>query len=95
MALVRWAQRSWGIGKNTGSRRTLIFAILPAIPTLVARWAKHFWPDLVPPEVFIVGGVLMFAFVIGHLLRFFLRTPSVTLDVLCASISAYVMLGLI
>jgi len=78
-----------------GRRRALIIAILLAIPTLAARWINHFRPDLVPPEAFLVGGLLVFIFVVGHILHFVLRAPSVTLEVLCASISAYVILGLI
>src|SRR4051794_25474118 len=76
-------------------RRTLVVAILLAIPTLAARWANHFRPDLVPPRVFLIGGLLVFTFVVAHLLRFVLRAPSVTPEVLCASISAYLMLGFI
>jgi hypothetical protein len=78
-----------------GSQRTLIVALLLALPTLAARWANHFRPDLVPAGVFLIGGLLMFIFVVAHLLRFVLRAPSVTSEVLCASISAYLMLGLI
>jgi hypothetical protein len=37
----------------------------------------------------------LIAFVVVNLLRFVLRAPSVNLEVLCASISAYLMLGLI
>jgi len=78
-----------------GSRRTLIVALLLAVPTLAAKWANHFRPDLVPAGVFLIGGLLMFIFVVAQLLRFVLRAPSVTTEVLCASISAYLMLGLI
>src|SRR6266513_2603408 len=77
-----------------GRRRTLIVALLLAVPTLAARWANYFRPDLVPAGVFLIGGLLMFTFVVAHLLRFVLRAPSVTTEVLCASISAYLMLGL-
>jgi hypothetical protein len=76
-------------------RRTLVIAIWLAIPTLVARWFNHFRPDLVPPGVFLIGGLLLFIFVVAQLLRFVLRAPSVTAEVLCASIAAYLMLGLI
>ena len=76
-------------------RRTLVIAILLAIPTFATRWANHFRPDLVPTRVFLVGGLLLFIFVVVQLLRFVLRAPSVTADVLCASIAAYLMLGLI
>jgi voltage-gated potassium channel len=77
-----------------GSPRTLVIALFLGIPTLAARWISHFRPDLVPPEAFLVGGLLLIIFVVGNLLRFVLRAPSVDVDVLCASISAYLMLGL-
>jgi hypothetical protein len=38
--------------------------------------------------------LLLIAFVVASLLRFVLRAPSVNTDVLCASISAYLMLGI-
>jgi hypothetical protein len=76
-------------------RSTLVIAILLAVPTLAARWANHFRPDLVPIGIFIIGALVMFIFVVAHLLRFVLRAPSVTTEVLCASISAYLMLGMI
>lgn len=76
-------------------RRTLIVALLLAVPTLAARWANYFRPDLVPAGLFLIGGLLMFIFVVAQLLRFVLHAPSVTTEVLCASISAYLMLGLI
>src|SRR5262249_15569065 len=66
-------------------RSTLVIALLLAVPTLAARWANHFWPDLVPPRVFLIGGLVLFIFVVAHLLRFVLRAPSVTIEVLCAS----------
>jgi hypothetical protein len=76
-------------------RSTLVIAILLAVPTVAARWANHFWPDLVRPGIFLIGALVMFIFVVAHLLRFVLRAPSVTIEVLCASISAYIILGLI
>ena len=60
----------------------------------LGRWINHFRPDLIPPAVFLVAGLILIAFVIGNLLRFVLRAPSVNIEVLCASISAYLMLGL-
>jgi hypothetical protein len=50
---------------------------------------------LVPPPIFLVAGLLLVAFVVVNLLGFVLRAPSVNAEVLCASISAYLMLGLI
>jgi hypothetical protein len=45
--------------------------------------------------VFLVAGLALIAFVVANLLRFVLRAPSVNTEVLCASISAYLMLGLL
>src|SRR6478736_4670675 len=70
-------------------------ALVLAIPAIVGRWISHFRPDLVPPPVFLVAGLALIAFVVANLLRFVLRAPSVNADVLCASISAYLMLGLL
>ena len=76
-------------------RRTLVVALLLAIPAVGGRWINHFWPGLLPPAVFLVATLVLIAFVVAHLLHFVLSAPSVDTEVLCASISAYVMLGLI
>jgi len=76
-------------------RSTLIIALVLAIPALVGRWINYFRPDLVPPAVFLTAGLALIAFVVANLLRFILRAPSVNADVLCASISAYLMLGVL
>ena len=73
---------------------TLVVAVLLMIPAIAGRWINHFRPDLVPPAVFLVSGLVLVAFVVVNLLRFVLRAPSVNTEVLCASISAYLMLGL-
>jgi hypothetical protein len=75
-------------------KRILVIAIVLAIPAIAGRWINHFRPDLIPPAVFLVAGLILIAFVVGNLLRFVLRAPSVNTEVLCASISAYLMLGL-
>ena len=75
-------------------KRVLVIALVLAIPAIAGRWINHFRPDLVPSPVFLVAGLILIAFVVGNLLRFVLRAPSVNTEVLCASISAYLMLGL-
>src|SRR6266702_6960258 len=74
--------------------RVLVIALVLAVPAVGGRWINHFRADLVPPAVFLVAGLVLIIFVVGHLLRFVLRAPSVTTEVFCASISAYLMLGL-
>jgi hypothetical protein len=83
-----------GVVAVADSKRVLVIAIVLAIPAIAGRWINHFRPDLIPPAVFLVAGLLLIAFVVGNLLRFVLRAPSVNTQVLCASISAYLMLGL-
>ena len=83
-----------GVFAVADSKRVLVIAIVLAIPAIAGRWMNHFWPELVPPHVFLTAGLILIAFVVANLLRFVLRAPSVNADVLCASISAYLMLGL-
>ena len=70
-------------------------ALVLAIPAIAGRWINHFRPDLISPPVFLIAGLALIAFVVANLLRFILRAPSVNTEVLCASISAYLMLGLL
>ena len=70
-------------------------ALVLAVPAIAGRWISHFRPDLVPPPVFLTAGLVLIGFVVAALLRFVFRAPSVNSEVLCASISAYVMLGII
>ena len=75
-------------------KSALLIAVVLAIPAIAGRWINHFRPDLVPAPVFLVSGLLLMAFVVLELLRFILRAPLVNTEVLCASISAYLLLGL-
>jgi hypothetical protein len=75
-------------------RRSLVIALVLAIPAIIARWINQLRPDLVHPSVFLVCALVLLAFVIGHLLYFILHAPVVNVEVLCASIAAYLMLGL-
>src|SRR6478736_3941033 len=83
-----------GVVAVANRKRVLVIAIVLAIPAIVGRWINHFRPDLIPPAVFLVSALILIAFVVGNLLRFVFRAPSVNAEVLCASISAYLMLGL-
>jgi hypothetical protein len=83
-----------GVVAVADRKRVLVIAIVLAIPAIAGRWINHFRPDLIPPVVFLVAGLILIAFVVGNLLRFVLRAPSVNTEVLCGSISAYLMLGL-
>jgi len=75
-------------------KRSLAIALVLAIPAITTRWINQLRPGLVHPAVFLVCALALLAFVIGHLLHFILRAPVVNVEVLCASIAAYLMLGL-
>jgi hypothetical protein len=75
-------------------KRSLAIALVLAIPAITTRWINQLRPDLVHPATFLVCALLLLAFVIGHLLHFILRAPVVNVEVLCASVAAYLMLGL-
>ena len=75
-------------------KSVLIVAIILAIPAIGGRWINHLQPDLFPPSIFLSAGLILVGFVVANLLRFVLRAPSVNVEVLCASIAAYLMLGL-
>ena len=83
-----------GVVAVADRKYVLVIALVLAIPAIAGRWINHFRPDLIPPAVFLVAGLILIAFVVGNLLRFVFRAPSVNTEVLCASISAYLMLGL-
>ena len=84
-----------GMVAISGRRAILISAAILALPALAGRWIHDYRPDLLPPEVFLIGGMLFILFVIANLLRFVLEARSVDVQVLCAAISAYLLLGLL
>jgi hypothetical protein len=77
------------------SKYVLVIAVVLVIPAVAGRWINHFRPDLVHPAVFLVCATVLMLFLVVRLLRFILLAPSVTVEVLCASIAAYLMLGLV
>jgi hypothetical protein len=78
-----------------GRRSTLVWGITMAIPALAGKWVNYWRPDLMPPEIFLGIAALFCGFVVRHLLGFILRASRVSLDILCAAIANYVMLGLL
>lgn len=76
-------------------RRMLLVTTLLVLPVLVGKWGHHFRPDLISPAASISCALVFIAFIIANLLRFVLRAQRVNGEVLCASVSAYLMLGLL
>ena len=78
-----------------GGRGMLLLTALLAVPAVLGRWINHLHPDWFPSPVYFICTILFLAFVIFHILGFVLRAPRVNGEVLCASISAYLSLGLL
>ena len=74
-------------------KQVLVVAAVLALPTLLAHWLHHFRPDLIPPEIFLVGAIAVVVLVIASLLRFVMTASAVDMEVLCAGISAYLLLA--
>jgi hypothetical protein len=78
-----------------GRHRLLLVTILLAVPALVGKWLNHLQPRTFSPVIFLVGAIVFLIFIIVNILRFVLRARQVNAEVLCASISVYLMFGLV
>src|SRR5438552_12240063 len=50
-------------------KRVLVIALVLAVPAVGGRWINHFRPNIVPPAVFLVAGLLLFIIVVSHVCR--------------------------
>lgn len=75
--------------------RTFFIALALSIPAVTARWVHHFFPAIIPAEVFPVAGMMLVGYVVYHLLRYILNASRVNRDVLCAGVAAYLTIGLL
>ena len=78
-----------------GRQRTLILAIVLAVPAVAGNWAHHFFPATWLVCVAYAARLSFLAFIVANLLAFILRAPRVNTEVLCAGISIYLLLGVI
>jgi len=79
-----------------GARRgTLLLAMLLLVPGVAARWINHFRPESMPAAVYLTFAVLFLLLVGVEFLRFILRAARVTVQVLEAGISTYLVFGLL
>lgn len=76
-------------------RRTLVAGLLLLVPVMALKWVNHFRPDIVPMPMYIFGNLLFVCFIIYQFMRFILRAPRVDLEVVCAGISVYLLIGLL
>ena len=76
-------------------RGTLVLAVLLVICGLLAKWINYYRPESMSAIVYLVDGMLFLALVAVQFLRFILRAPRVTAQVLQAGISTYLVFGLL
>lgn len=76
-------------------RRTLLLAVLLAVPAIAATWGRYLMGETISPEIAIASALVFASFVAFHLLRFILLAPKVDAEVLCAGIATYLMLALL
>jgi Ion channel len=77
-----------------GRRRTLLLTIVLALPSLAGKWLNHLQPHTFSPVIFLACAAIFLVYIIVQILRFVLRTKHVNAEVLCASISVYLMFGM-
>lgn len=76
-----------------GDWRTLLVSLLLLTLALGGEWTHQLRPGLLSPLIRLVPAMTYFAFVAVLLLRFVLRAPHVDINVLCAGVSGYLLLG--
>ncbi|MBL8799646.1 MAG: two pore domain potassium channel family protein [Planctomycetia bacterium] len=78
-----------------GQRRTLLLAVVLVTPAVTIIWVDHVRPGQLPRPLAMVAAIGFVGFVAAHLLRFILRAPQVTGEVLCAGVAVYLMLAIL
>ncbi|OAI40873.1 hypothetical protein AYO41_01740 [Verrucomicrobia bacterium SCGC AG-212-E04] len=78
-----------------GNRRSVLLMSLLALPALFLKWFSQLRPDLISTSWFFAAAMFFCAFIVWRLLRFVLHCDRVNNEVLAASLTAYLMLGLV
>lgn len=74
--------------------RSRVLTVLLVLPALAGPWLDHYWPGMVPYWTTACARMVFVGYVVFQLLRFILRSSRVNSEVMCAGISAYLMLGI-
>jgi hypothetical protein len=74
--------------------RSWVLTIGLVIPALAGPWLDLYWRGIVPGWIITGTHVVFVGFVVFQLLRFILKATRVDSEVMCAGISAYLMLGI-
>jgi voltage-gated potassium channel len=77
-----------------GRRRVLITGLCLLIPAIIFRWSHHLLPERMSPVFFIGFGLTFIGFVIVNILHYIMRASRVNAEVICAGISAYLLIAI-
>jgi len=77
-----------------GRRRILILSLSLSVTAVILKWVQHFQPQIVPGFLVPAVSLLFMGLLIYELTRFIMRAPQVDREVVCASISTYISMGL-
>jgi hypothetical protein len=78
-----------------GRRTSLLAAILLGAPVFVTRWNYHFQQQDRSFSIYIACFLLFLGYIVFHFLRFIIRSPRVTSEVLCAGVATYLLLAML
>lgn len=91
-AALLLALPAMGVPRNSGIHAVAVALLIPA---LVAKWLNQIAPDVLHPAVFLVPAIMFLLLFVCCLLRFILTAPKVDANVICASVTGYLMLALL
>lgn len=78
-----------------GRRKDLTIGFLLLLPALATRWMHHFFPEIVPHMFYFSSGLIFIVFVVTNIFKYVLRAQRVNIEVICAGISIYLLIGMI
>ena len=76
-------------------RISLIMGLILALLALSGQWGTLFWKKNILDPLYLLPAIAFILIVIYHLLRFTLKAKEVGIETICASISGFLMMGLL
>ncbi len=77
------------------SGRNALLCVILLVPAICGPLLDIYWRGLVPLWVITATHLVFVAFIVSQLFRFVLRAPRVNMQVMCAAIAGYLMLGML
>ena len=75
-------------------RRSLVIALVLAVPTLLINWGKLFFPQLISPQIETIFPILFFGYILSIIFIGIFKAKRVTTNLIFGSICIYLLIGL-